>query len=50
VDTPEVISSLEFDLDVTFAEKGQAIAELMSSTSDNCGSTSQSACVGCVAD
>jgi len=40
----------DFDLDVTFAENGTVIAELMNSTSDNCGSTSQSACAGCVAD
>ena len=40
----------DFDLDVTFAEKGTVIAELMNKTSDNCGSTSESACVGCISD
>jgi FxLD family lantipeptide len=43
-------STTEFDLDVTFAAKGQVIAELMNSTSDNCGSTSESACAGCISD
>ncbi|MGH3865761.1 MAG: FxLD family lanthipeptide [Pseudonocardiaceae bacterium] len=38
----------DFDLDVTFAENGQVIGELMDSTSDNCGSMSQSACVTCI--
>ena len=40
----------DFDLDVTFAEKGTVIAELMNKTSDNCGSTSESACAGCITD
>ena len=40
----------DFDLDVSFTERGAVIAELMNSTSDNCGSTSQSACVGCITD
>lgn len=43
-------SSTEFDLDVTFAAKGTVIAELMNSTSDNCGSTNESACAGCITD
>jgi len=46
----ESTTASDFDLDVSFAEKGTVIAELMNSTSDNCGSTSQSACAGCVAD
>jgi FxLD family lantipeptide len=46
----ENTAAADFDLDVTFAAKGTVIAELMNSTSDNCGSTTQSACVGCVAD
>lgn len=46
-DTP---STADFDLDVTFVEKGSVLAELMNSTSDNCGSTSQSACTTCIAD
>ncbi|PJF01620.1 FxLD family lantipeptide [Streptomyces carminius] len=51
VDTAEVsTTSSDFDLDVTFAEKGTVIAELMNKTSDNCGSTSESACAGCITD
>jgi FxLD family lantipeptide len=46
----ESATTSDFDLDVTFAEQGAVIAELMNATSDNCGSTTQSACVGCVAD
>jgi FxLD family lantipeptide len=38
----------DFELDVTFAENGPVIGELMNSTSDNCGSTSQSACTTCL--
>lgn len=38
----------EFDLDVSIVESGPVVAELMRSTDDNCGSTSQSACVTCV--
>ena len=37
----------DFELDVTFADSGPALAELMNSTSDNCGSTTASACVTC---
>lgn len=40
----------DFDLDVSFAEKGTPIGELMNKTSDNCGSTSESACAGCITD
>ncbi|MGI9001953.1 MAG: FxLD family lanthipeptide [Pseudonocardia sp.] len=43
-------AATDFDLDVTFVEKGTIIAELMNSTSDNCGSTNQSACVTCITD
>jgi FxLD family lantipeptide len=38
-----------FELDVRFADNGHALTELMNSTSDNCGSTTASACVGCAA-
>ncbi len=37
----------DFELDVTFADNGTALAELMNSTSDNCGGTGASACVTC---
>ncbi len=37
----------DFELDVTFADNGLALTELMNSTSDNCGSTGASACVTC---
>ena len=40
----------DFDLDVTFIEQDTPIAALMSQTSDNCGSTTASACVTCIAD
>lgn len=40
----------DFDLDVSFAPKGTTLAALKQSTSDNCGSTSESACAGCVTD
>ncbi|MYS19884.1 FxLD family lantipeptide [Streptomyces sp. DvalAA-14] len=43
-------TATDFDLDVTFAEKGTAISELMNTTSDNCGSTNESACAGCITD
>lgn len=36
-----------YDLDVLFAATGPAVGELMNDTSDNCGSTGESACVGC---
>lgn len=39
----------DFDLDVTFAENGAALTELMNATSDNCGGTNASACVTCAA-
>ncbi len=44
------MATADLDLDVMFAAKGPAIGELMNDTSDGCGSTSQSACAGCVAD
>lgn len=34
----------DFDLDITVVEHGPIIAELLNDTSDNCGSTCQSAC------
>jgi FxLD family lantipeptide len=37
----------DFDLDVTFADSGTALTELMNATSDNCGGSSASACVTC---
>lgn len=37
----------DFELDVRFADNGPILAELMNSTSDNCGSTTASACVTC---
>ncbi|MCM2393900.1 FxLD family lanthipeptide [Streptomyces albipurpureus] len=40
----------DFDLDVSFAERGSLAGVLMNSTSDNCGSTDESACAGCVID
>jgi FxLD family lantipeptide len=40
----------DFELDVTFAPKGSTVAALKAQTSDNCGQTNQSACVGCVTD
>lgn len=40
----------DYDLDVSFIEHGPVISALMNSTSDNCGSTNQSACVGCFTD
>ena len=43
-------SDLDFDLDVQFAGAGPAIGELMNDTSDNCTSTGESACAGCVND
>lgn len=43
-------ATADFDLDVTFVEIGTAVAELMNKTSDNCGQTSASACVGCIVD
>ncbi|WP_084211105.1 FxLD family lanthipeptide [Pseudonocardia acaciae] len=42
--------SSDYDLDVSFVEKGTAIAELLNKTSDQCGSTNQSACVTCIGD
>lgn len=39
--------AVDFTLDVTFAVRGSAIGELMNDTSDNCGSTGESACAGC---
>ncbi|MGH3828841.1 MAG: FxLD family lanthipeptide [Pseudonocardiaceae bacterium] len=35
----------EFDLDVSIVESAPVDAELMRSTSDNCGHTCESACV-----
>lgn len=43
-------SDLDFDLDVQFAASSPAVGELMNSTSDGCGSSSASACAGCVND
>ena len=37
----------EFDLDIRIIESGPVIAELLRSTSDNCGSTCASACTSC---
>lgn len=37
----------DYDLDASFAEKGNPLVELLNATSDNCGSTNQSACAGC---
>jgi FxLD family lantipeptide len=37
----------DFDLDVQFAESGQALDVLVQLTGDNCGSTCESACVSC---
>lgn len=36
-----------FDLDVRIVESGPVIAELLRSTSDNCGGTCASACTSC---
>ncbi|MBN1170627.1 MAG: FxLD family lanthipeptide [Micromonosporaceae bacterium] len=36
-----------FDLDVHIVESGPVIAELLRSTSDNCGATCASACTSC---
>lgn len=36
-----------FDLDISIVESGPVIAELLRSTSDNCGSTCASACTSC---
>lgn len=40
---------VEFDLDVSIVESGPVIDDLMRITSDNCGSTCESACrdTGC---
>jgi FxLD family lantipeptide len=48
--TATAVTMTDFDLDVTFAEKGTVIGALMNSTSDNCGSTDESACAGCITD
>ncbi|MGH3868280.1 MAG: FxLD family lanthipeptide [Pseudonocardiaceae bacterium] len=39
----------EFDLDVSIVESGPVVDELMRTTSDNCGSTCETACpdTGC---
>jgi len=37
----------DFDLDVSITESGPVIAELLRSTSDNCGGTCASACTSC---
>jgi FxLD family lantipeptide len=39
-------SDLDFDLDVSLVESG-SVADLLLSTSDNCGSTCESACTSC---
>jgi FxLD family lantipeptide len=38
------VGDAEFDLDVTIVESGPVIDDLMRITSDNCGSTCESAC------
>ncbi|MFC1407161.1 FxLD family lanthipeptide [Streptacidiphilus cavernicola] len=43
-------STEDFDLDVSFANRGTVIGELLDSTSDGCGSSDDSACAGCVTD
>ncbi|MFC1407162.1 FxLD family lanthipeptide [Streptacidiphilus cavernicola] len=43
-------STEDFDLDVSFANRGTVIGELLDSTSDDCGSSDESACAGCVTD
>lgn len=40
----------DFDLDVTFAEKGTVISELMNKTSNNCAKTQISVCIPCMTD
>lgn len=40
-------SDPDFDLDVSIVESGPSLSELMRSTDNGCGSTRQSACVGC---
>jgi len=37
----------DFDLDVRIVESSPVVAELMRSTSDNCGHTCESACTSC---
>ena len=44
---PEVEVDPDFELDISIVEEGPVIAELMLSTSDNCGSTCGSACTSC---
>lgn len=45
--TPTVAAQpTEFELDITIVESGPVIADLMRSTDDGCGSTTQSACAG----
>ncbi|MEY8042175.1 MULTISPECIES: FxLD family lanthipeptide [Saccharopolyspora] len=46
----ETITDSDFELDLTFLPQGAAVGALMNSTSDGCGSTSQSACVTCIHD
>lgn len=45
---PGVMADEDFDLDLTFLQNGPVIAELANATSDNCGSTTQSACITCM--
>jgi FxLD family lantipeptide len=40
----------DFQLDVTFAPPNASVAALKAQTSDNCGSTDESACAGCITD
>ena len=40
----------EFDLDITFTGASPVIGGQAQDTSDNCGSTSQSACVTCITE
>ncbi len=44
---PDTGDDLDFDLDVSIVESGPVIPELLRSTSDNCGSTCESACTSC---
>ena len=46
---PDPTEDAEFDLDVSIVESGPVIDDLMRVTSDNCGSTCESACrdTGC---
>lgn len=45
--TPIVASEEDWELDVSIAESGPVVAELLRSTDDNCGGTCASACTSC---